>query len=368
MTRIAIIADDLTGALDAASPFACRGGLTLCFTEPDAIDVDAAIDADVISVSTNSRHMPPERAATTVRAAAEKIRALAPDIVLKKIDSRLKGNVAVECDAVASVFDLRRLLVVPAAPDVGRHVRQGAVEGAGVTQPLQVSSLFARSANQINCPDVPSRAVLQDIAQSFLRRRDALPVCSRGFAVALADCLFAGDIAENTSLTTPWLVAIGSRDPVTVEQRLALCDGAEFDCFEAPGGKIEIQLPSSQALLLYCSDRQLQPAETVAIQFADGVRRVSAAIRPGTLLCSGGDTARAVLHAFGQTRLHLLGEAAPGLPMSRITLAGQDVIFISKSGGFGGRSTLLDVFSDQPGRIRPKVPDADGPQHRQSAS
>jgi D-threonate/D-erythronate kinase len=365
VTRVAIIADDLTGALDTASPFACRGARTYCFTEPDAISVDTAPNAEIISVSTNSRHMPPELAAATVKAAARIIKALSPDIVLKKVDSRLNGNVAVECDVVATVFGQHNLLVVPAAPDIGRFVIDGAVQGAGVTPSIPVATVLANSVHHINCPDVPSQAIMQDIALSFLLKRDAMPVCSRGFAMALAACLFPDAVAENIVLAQPWLIAIGSRDPVTAAQRVALCDSAQFVCREAPDGMVERPVPLSQALLLHCSGAQRLDSETVARVFAQDVQRAMTKLQPGTLLCSGGDTARAVLQAFAENCLHVLGEAAPGLPVSRIKLDGRDVIFISKSGGFGKPSTLLDVFADQLGPIRPKATDSNGPQHKQ---
>ena len=216
MTRVAIIADDLTGALDTASPFACRGAKTICFTEPEAINFKAAAGADVISVSTNSRNLPPDHADAKVKAAAESILALSPDIVLKKIDSRLKGNVAVECDAVAAVFGRDHLLVVPAAPDVGRYVMNGAVNGAGVAQPINVLPVVCRQ----HLPDQDSgRRLARGYAEcgSVIHDgRGMLPVCSRGFAVALAEHLYPDRCMEKASLNQPWLVAIGSRDTVTI--------------------------------------------------------------------------------------------------------------------------------------------------------
>ncbi len=364
MIRIAIIADDLTGALDTASPFACNGARTFCFTEPDAINIQTAAGADVISVSTNSRNMPPDRACAAVKAAAESIRSLSPETVLKKIDSRLKGNVAVECGAVASVFGLSHLLVVPAAPDVGRHVINGAVQGAGVSHPIPLSPMFAKSTCQIRIPDVASHVDMQNVVRLFMNERGMLPVCSRGFAVALAEYLYPGGVAEKPSLKGPWLVAIGSRDPLTSAQRTALCNASGFICNEAPDGKAESIPPSWQELLLHCTGMQTEDPELVARRFAEGVKTAIEAGEPGTMLCSGGDTARAVLHTLRQNCLLVLGEAAPGLPVSRICVGGRDLIFISKSGGFGKPSTLLDLFSNQPGH-GPKATNTDGSQHRQ---
>ena len=364
MIRIAIIADDLTGALDTASPFACRGARTICFTEPDAINIEAAAGADVISVSTNTRNLPPVHAATTVKVAAESIRALLPNIVLKKIDSRLKGNVAVECDAVASVFGRGYLLVVPAAPDVGRYVVNGAVEGVGAAQPIKVLPLFADSICQISIPDVASHAAMQNVVRSFMNGQGMLPVCSRGFAVALAEYLYPDGVVEKASLNRPWLVAIGSRDTVTTAQCTALCSTSGFICSDAPDGRIETVPPTWLALLLHCTGQQIEDPETVAHRFAEGVQTAIRIGDPATVLCSGGDTARAVLRALGQSSLEVLGEAAPGLPITRIGLDGRKITFISKSGGFGKPKTLLDLFANQQGHGS-NTADTDGSQHRQ---
>ena len=364
MTRIAIIADDLTGALDTASPFACRGAKTFCFTEPAAIDISISECADVISVSTNSRNLPSDHAAAKVSAVAKSMRALAPDIVLKKIDSRLKGNVAVECDAVASVFGRDHLLVVPAAPDVGRYVIKGAVEGAGVSQSIEVWPLFADSICQIRIPDVASHVAMQNEVRSFMNGQGMLPVCSRGFAVALAEYLYSNRGLEEACLNQPWLVAIGSRDTVTTAQCTALRRMSGFICSDAPDGRIGTVPPTWQALLLQCTGQQIEDPETVAHRFAEGVQTAIKAGEPDTVLCSGGDTAQAVLHTLGQTCLQVLGEAAPGLPVSRISMNGRDITFISKSGGFGKPATLLDLFTNQQ-RHSSKTADTDGSQHRQ---
>ena len=364
MKRIAIIADDLTGALDTASPFACRGAKTFCFTEPAAIDISVAEGADVISVSTNSRNLPSDHAATKVNAVAQSIRALSPDIVLKKIDSRLKGNVAVECDAVASVFGRDHLLVVPAAPDVGRYVIKGAVEGAGVSQSIEVWPLFADSICQVRIPDVASHVVMQNEVRTFMDERGTLPVCSRGFAVALAEYLYPDRDLEEASLNQPWLVAVGSRDMVTTAQCTALCRMSGFICRDAPDGRIGTVPLTWQALVLQCTGKHIEGLETVALRFAEGVQTTIRAGEPHTVLCSGGDTARAVLQTLGQTCLQVLGEAAPGLPMSRISLNGRGITFISKSGGFGNPATLLDLFANQQ-RHSSKTADSDGSQHRQ---
>ncbi|MGO7165261.1 four-carbon acid sugar kinase family protein, partial [Rhizobium johnstonii] len=91
--KAAIIADDLTGALDTGTPFV-EAGLSVAV----AVDVEAAEDAiatgcDVVVINTASRALGEREAAERVRLATEALRGVKPAVVMKKIDSRLKGNV-----------------------------------------------------------------------------------------------------------------------------------------------------------------------------------------------------------------------------------------------------------------------------------
>ncbi|MEQ1882715.1 MAG: four-carbon acid sugar kinase family protein, partial [Burkholderiales bacterium] len=55
--RILIIADDLTGAMDSAGPFAGRGVETWVVADPAACDPSSLKSAHVVSVNTDSRHL-----------------------------------------------------------------------------------------------------------------------------------------------------------------------------------------------------------------------------------------------------------------------------------------------------------------------
>jgi 4-hydroxythreonine-4-phosphate dehydrogenase len=88
----------------------------------------------------------------------------------------------------------------------------------------------------------------------------------------------------------------------------------------------------------------------VADQAPRIARRLAAAAvgaldRAGTLVLTGGETARAVLGAAGVTRLVVLGEVAPGVVRSHAPPLGLDVV--TKAGAFGGPDTLLRCLSGQ---------------------
>src|SRR5690606_26473422 len=94
MPELAIIADDLTGALDTAAPFAMRGLSTHAALGVDSISEALSAGPRVLTVSTDSREVAPDIARKRV---AEIVAVLPKGTkIFKKIDSRLKGNIAAE--------------------------------------------------------------------------------------------------------------------------------------------------------------------------------------------------------------------------------------------------------------------------------
>src|SRR5205085_5063883 len=101
--RFWVVADDLTGALDTAAPFAAHGWRTCVVPWPGASPraLAAALQhvagASVVVVDTASRHLAPREAARRVRvmvdAARRSRRPRGADAyqLYKKIDSTLRG-------------------------------------------------------------------------------------------------------------------------------------------------------------------------------------------------------------------------------------------------------------------------------------
>ncbi|HEY3410568.1 MAG TPA: four-carbon acid sugar kinase family protein, partial [Propionicimonas sp.] len=98
MTRLVILADDLTGAADAAAHLARQGDVHLILNGDTPWP-----DCDVIAVDTDTRYASPDDAAHRVASAVG--RAVAAGIpVFKKIDSTLRGNIGPEVRAAAAML------------------------------------------------------------------------------------------------------------------------------------------------------------------------------------------------------------------------------------------------------------------------
>lgn len=333
---LAIIADDLTGALDTAAPFASRGLHCEVALTVDAIGQALSLDPAVLAIDIGSRELTPGGARKAMAAA---LACLAPGTTLfKKIDSRLKGHIADELDATP----FRSALVAPAIPAFGRVVKDGHVQGFGVDAPLSIADVLGRHAAGATIPDTLSEEEMAAALEAAQQSGVDLLVGARGLAEALArqwtgnaPARFA-DIPEG-----PGLFVIGSRDPITLAQIEALRETCEVRHLSAPNGHLaEEALPQAGGLTLVqavSADEPASPSE-VAHRLAESVYpALTGAAR--TLVLSGGATAEAVLEKMGINHFRLVGECIPGLGLAHA----EGHCIIAKSGGFGQPDTLKEI-------------------------
>lgn len=131
MFQLAIIADDLTGAMDTGVQFA-KQGLRTVVSLSDRLGEGVAAGADVIVLNTNSRPDEPSVASAKVLACGRYVRELGVKRVYKKIDSTLRGNVGAELDALMDAWGVATAIMTPAFPAVGRAVVGGLLLIKGV--------------------------------------------------------------------------------------------------------------------------------------------------------------------------------------------------------------------------------------------
>ena len=131
MSRLIIIADDVTGAADSSSR--CRhAGL------PSTIYLGKAqnpLQMGALSFSSDSRHLPAQQAAERVRALMAPMVRMADVIWYKKIDSTLRGNLGAELDAMLGALawqgKMPCAVISPAFPAQGRGLEDGYLVHAG---------------------------------------------------------------------------------------------------------------------------------------------------------------------------------------------------------------------------------------------
>lgn len=383
--RIFIVADDLTGALDVAGPFAQRGLLTSVVVDAGQDWPAAVADARVVCVNADSRHLPAAQAAVKLAEILRRVDTRA-QVLLKKIDSTLRGQVVAETLAMMRAAGRATAVVAPAFPAQGRTVRGGVVHVNGV--PL-ADTAFARDALSppptLPLQDVFSRAdaavaarsvvtldgnfssaegervlvldtqVDDDLAAAVRCAGGALDqvlwVGAAGIARALAAHCQDGVPAQRVSPRTSGriLLIAGSRAEATREQINRLMEDRDIEILDAPNGAVDTAMAqASRAPVLVLRATPGPAGEGDADAVAEDLGRAAdGLLRRGDInivIATGGDTARAILAAAGTAVVEVMGDLLPGIPYSLLRRDGRDIWLITKAGGFGTRDTFAQLI------------------------
>jgi uncharacterized protein YgbK (DUF1537 family) len=333
-----LIADDLTGACDAAVHFARRGYPTHVHLEFHGEE------AGVLALSTESRHLSAAEIRPVMDELAQRLPVAGARILFKKIDSTVRGNVGAEIAAALAAFGCEAAVITPAYPAMGRTVEEGYLRVAAAeaidlsarlglescvhVQPAAVSTALAAGARFISADATCDRDLDTIVAAGLASGRRILWTGSAGLASALARTLPCRAGRRPRSRAVPAaprpassvLFCIGSDHPVTVEQQRHL-----------------LALGRPEHVVL-------NPA--VGQTSMERVRELieSAAGAATALVLSGGDTASLVCRALGVRRIQLEDEIVPGIPWGYLRGGAFDRFRVAtKSGGFGAPHALIQV-------------------------
>ena len=123
MIKGLVLADDVTGALDAGVKFSDAGLKTKVSLLPKIEETDTGASVLVLCVPT--RHETPETAYRQVRALSARAAEKHIGCIFKKTDSALRGNVGAELTAVLDGSGEHELFFIPALPAMNRVTING---------------------------------------------------------------------------------------------------------------------------------------------------------------------------------------------------------------------------------------------------
>jgi uncharacterized protein YgbK (DUF1537 family) len=360
-----LIADDLTGACDAAVHFAMRGHRTVVSLDSLAVQRPAwSAENAVAAFTTESRGLcPPELGAMYAGMAREGGRFSSSALLFKKIDSTLRGNAGIEIAWFARAFACRSAIVTPAFPAMGRTVESGVLRVAGAGFGAIDALAYWRAQGLTECAWAPAAGVPAALAAGTLFiAADASSDCdldaiaaaglasprrilwagSAGLAAALARAVPHGSsaVVSPSPDHCAVLFCIGSGHPVTTEQQRALAAARPL---------LELHAETAEPLQVA---EALSAGTHVALRIPYGrvaperIRQLIGRWR-GPLVLSGGATASLVCLALGVREIRLHREVAPGIPRGAIAGGVFDgAPIVTKSGGFGERNTLIRILDD----------------------
>jgi D-threonate/D-erythronate kinase len=347
-----IIADDLTGACDAAAGFAARGFRTL--VEP--VGAACEPECDVFSINAESRTL--EQSELEQVFAGIRARDLTARVVFKKIDSTLRGNAGREIALAAEAFGCDAAVIAPAFPAMGRIVEAGVLRVRGADCPVDLKDYWraqklegcvhtscagAAAAFDAGARYVSMDAVCDDDLDAIVEfgaglKRRILWAGSAGLARAIARHLRPGvapaPVPPGSSSAA--LFCIGSTHSVTGEQ-------------------VEGLLASRDAILVESDAGQPKPVHKILAAGRHVILRIARNAAPSRiagllagsrapLVLSGGDTASLVCSAIGARYIELRGELAAGIPAGVLRGGSMDAVpAVTKAGGFGNPDTLVNI-------------------------
>jgi uncharacterized protein YgbK (DUF1537 family) len=306
------LADDVTGALEVGA----------LLRAPVFLDADAEPSGFGV-IDTETRHLAPAEASLKI---LHCIRNQQPDLLYKKTDSTLRGNIGAELAALANAYPDRQLIFLPAYPAMGRTVVKGELLVHGV--PVHLSDFASDPLNPVTNGSVaalfhPDVRVLivdaitdDDIAHavdSALQVRP-LPILAGPASVARSIGRHFGlhsSPHEGLRLSTRCLIVNGSLNPIAKEQVRRIRPG--------------------EGWVVMDTESNISDARAFAQQLACAVREKLEHESFETLIVVGGDSAFAVLSALDVRVIHPIGEVVAGVPVSRVG----PWQLVTKAGGFG---------------------------------
>ncbi|HXF60358.1 MAG TPA: four-carbon acid sugar kinase family protein, partial [Caldilineaceae bacterium] len=360
-----IIADDLTGAADTTAR--ChRAGLRSQVLLDPAQWPAAGDQAPVLAIPTDSRHLPPEAAAARVQEVLSQAPPLPNGQWYKKIDSTLRGNIGAELDAMLAWLGETVVAVVsPAFPAQGRGLEDGYLVHAQTPprqahlpsllagqsklpvaaiplevvrqgqEPLaQALAQAAAGGARLLVVDGLSDADLATLAQAAQRALEAPLFCGSAGLVGVLATALAQRVGVQAALEPatplpapgPILAIVGSASPMAHAQiaRVAARPDVRIRTLDRTWSQVDLVTanghPTGHWLLHLAPPPTGTPlagatARVEAARLADLSHAAIGRLHPAALIIVGGDTATYVMRVLGVTRLEVVEELLPGIPL-----------------------------------------------------
>jgi len=370
--RTAVIADDLTGALDTGVQFR-QWGYTVQLTETPEHSI-----AEVTITNTDTRNKTPEKAYQTTYDVAMKLRD--HDIIYKKTDSTLRGNPGPELQAILDATGEKQAILTPTYPPTRRRVKDGHLYVAEkpITETEYIHEYHRKTSyipdildtetpiHSVNTPEnIPETGITVIDSET---EKDLIRIAAKHTRIMAGSAGLADALCQTLRNPPPVLTVIGSTRTETRRQAELLCDrlGAvsiplnivralnhtlqketvqtaknalnkrhDVILTSAPTPEI-IEQTRAEAKRLNMTPQELETRITTAL--AEATESLLTQSLSGIVI-TGGATALAVTKKLGTRNIEILDEVQPGVPVLRL----DQLPAVTKAGGFGQPDTLIQA-------------------------
>lgn len=299
MRKALVLADDLTGALEAAA-----------LLEDAVVAVQRDPGSAAAVIDTESRHIEPQQAR---RRNAEWVKHIPAELIYKKTDSTLRGNIGAELAALPPGI----IHYAPAYPRLGRTVRVGRLYVNGT--PVEETAFAHDPLDPVRDGRIREALVRQGapLERIAIHEGESDPDLE-----SAADAVLAEPAPKLAAGPAGLLAVLARRTGMARRpQPLPPVD----DCLVINGSAH----PASRA--------QIEAARAAGV-FAGGWR-LAALEDPieaaAAMIVFGGDTAREILGRLGDPLLFPAAEVLSGVVASWFESGGRKRLLVTKAGGFG---------------------------------
>lgn len=389
MLDLLIFADDFTGALDTGVKFSSRNIKTLVTSDIKFNIERLESDVKVLVINTETRHLSNQQAYDRIIDLLNSIERSRYRKFYKKIDSAFRGNISSEIMALRDFFDFELISVAGAYPDMNRVIRNGILyiddkpvdESVFSKDPLDPSDesevkkiinkgndLYIKNIYELPLVDeldmcdvlVFDCVTNQDLDEIYseLEKSDNLMVtvgCA-GFAETIAKNVQKEYICEKCEdIKYPIAILSGSLNPITLKQIEKFRESGEVisvlnrEYIENIEEDIHKNLVDSETKKIVFETFDFNRVKESSIDtneisdilgiltkklFAQGFR---------SFMFIGGDTLYGIMKVLGISEIEPIDEVYTGVVESKIEIENEEVLIISKSGGFGKEDLLINI-------------------------
>lgn len=403
--KIAIVADDYTGAGDAGIHFARFGRKIELLLHAEAIARKHQDNVD-IALTSETRFLDSKAAGAAVLDMVRRCRASGYNRIFKKIDSTMRGNPGSEIEAVLVGTGLAAALICTAMPKTGRTCVGGAIYLDGV--PLHLSEIGHDPFHPLSSSNVADLLRLQtdlpigfiglaevELDEAALRQKivsmlgqgirlivadavedrhlaalarqlvpgDLLPVGAGGFAEALARLAAPeGQTSREKrklALHRPIVSVVGSLTEVSRRQAAHADKSGLFRTIDIRSDAPQADIRNACEARLREPDRN-QPnillrvlngerpdkisredGERVAEKLGYATASICSLVPCRTVVSTGGSTSMAVAEALGIESVDLIDELLPGIVVGACNRPNGDIEWFISKAGGFGDESLL---------------------------
>jgi uncharacterized protein YgbK (DUF1537 family) len=369
--RIAVIADDLTGALDTGVQFTQWGFTAQLTTTPKDSSKEVTI------INTDTRNKSPEYAYHKTYQIALK---LDHDFIYKKTDSTLRGNPGSEIQAILDATSELNVVFTPTYPSTGRRVKDGHlyIKEKPITETEYINEYRRKTSyipelldtvtpihiikDPVNIHETGISLIDSETEQDLLKiaaHHTRFYAGSAGLADALCQVLrnpppvlsVIGSMRTETRAQTKLLRkrlgakiiplnTIKALNRVLQSETVQMAESALKQCKD-----IILTSTSSQTVV----EKTMEEAKRLRLSLQEVETRILDALATITehllhnsisgVILSGGATVLAITEKLDIKNIEILDEVQPGVPVLKI----DHIPAITKAGGFGQPDILIQA-------------------------